>query len=153
MWYVNQLIQLLKFSMSQEVKKGPLTALTFENSKSFNFNVFPETNVVLSTCYQRQFIGQSLRENFFPMQNTLDRSYRDRLLIKRMKKKKKGVLLSLINYQCLKQAKKWRGKGEGEGRREGEGGEGRGEGEGGEGRGEGWGFQYTTKEQNYCSLK
>ena len=49
--------------------------------------------------------------------------------------KKKAVLLSLINYQCLKQAKKWRGEGEGQG------------------RGEGVGFQYTTKEQNYCTLK
>ena len=86
-------------------QKRAFNSIDFKNSKSFNFNVFPETNVVLSTCYQRQFIGQSLRENFFPMQNTLDRSYRDRLLIKRMKNKK-GVLLSLINYQCLKQAKK-----------------------------------------------
>ena len=33
-------------------------------------------------------------------------------------KKRKGVLLSLINYQCLKQAKKQRGKGkEREGRK------------------------------------
>ena len=38
-------------------------------------------------------------------------------LIKKMKKK--AVLLSLINYQCLKQAKKWRGEGEGQGRGEG----------------------------------
>ena len=37
--------------------------------------------VVLFTHYQRKFNGQSLRQNFFPMQNTLDRSYRDRYLI------------------------------------------------------------------------
>ena len=34
-------------------QKGPLAALTLESSKNFNFNVFPETNVVLSTCYQK----------------------------------------------------------------------------------------------------
>lgn len=34
-------------------------------------------------------------------------------------KKRKGALLSLINYQCLKQAKKQRGEGEGEGREKG----------------------------------
>ena len=56
-----------EISMSQEVKKAPFVALTFES-------------VVLFTCYQRWFIGQSLRENFFPMRNTLDRSYRDRHL-------------------------------------------------------------------------
>ena len=33
--------------------EGPFAALTFESSKNFHFNVFPETNVVLFTCYQR----------------------------------------------------------------------------------------------------
>ena len=47
------------------------------------FNVFPETNVVLFTCFQRSFLGQSLRENFVPMRNALDRSYRDRNYWKR----------------------------------------------------------------------
>ena len=50
-------------------------------------------------------------------------------------------------FETSKEVKGERGRGEGEG------GEGRGEGEGGEGRGEGEGFQYTTKEQNYCSLQ
>ena len=66
-------------------------------------------------------------------------------------KKRTGVLISLINYHCLKQARKRRGEaGRGVGRGlEGWGGTGRGgEGRGGVGRdGEGWGgFRYTTKE-------
>ena len=39
-WYEDQGIQLLKFSMSQEVKKGPLAALTFESSKNFILTYF-----------------------------------------------------------------------------------------------------------------
>ena len=66
--------------MSQEVKKGPFAALTIESSKKFYFNVFPETNLVLFTRYQRNFIRESLRENFGPMRNALDRSYWDRHL-------------------------------------------------------------------------
>ena len=62
-----------EFSMSQEVKKGPFAALTIESSKKFYFNVFPETNLVLFTRYQRNFIRE--RENFGPMRNALDRSY------------------------------------------------------------------------------
>ena len=82
-WYGNRAFQLLKFSMSQEVKKRLFLALSIESSKNFYCNVFPETNVVLFTCFQRLFIGQSLRENFVPMRNTLDRSYRDRNYWKR----------------------------------------------------------------------
>ena len=40
MWYEDQGIQLLKFSMLQEVKKGPLAALTFESFKSFILTYF-----------------------------------------------------------------------------------------------------------------
>ena len=46
--------------------------------KKFYFYLFPEADVVLLTCYQRSFIGQSFRENFVPMPNALDRSHRDR---------------------------------------------------------------------------
>ena len=34
-WYEDRAFQLLKFSMSQEVKKGPFAALTMESSKNF----------------------------------------------------------------------------------------------------------------------
>ena len=53
--YEERTCQLLKFSMSHEVKKGPFTALIIENSQNlFIFlNIFPETNVVLFTYYQR----------------------------------------------------------------------------------------------------
>ena len=44
--YEEEACQLLKFSMSQEVKKGPFAALIIETSQNF-FNVFPETNGVL----------------------------------------------------------------------------------------------------------
>ena len=33
-------MQLLKFSMSQKVKKGPFAALTFESSKNFMLRYF-----------------------------------------------------------------------------------------------------------------
>ena len=39
-WYEDRAIQLLKFSMSQEVKKGPFAALTFESSKNFMLRYF-----------------------------------------------------------------------------------------------------------------
>ena len=38
--YEDRAIQLLKFSMSQEVKKGPFAALTFESSKNFVLTYF-----------------------------------------------------------------------------------------------------------------
>ena len=77
-WYGNRAFQLLKFSMSQEVKNKAFFSFVYWELKKFYFNVFPETNLVLFTCFQRSFIGQSLRENFVPMRNALDRSYRDR---------------------------------------------------------------------------
>ena len=40
MWYEDRAIQHLKFSMSQEVKKGPFAALTFESSKNFILRYF-----------------------------------------------------------------------------------------------------------------
>ena len=40
-----------------------LSALIIESFQIF-FNAFPETNAVLFTSYQRQFHGQSLRQNF-----------------------------------------------------------------------------------------
>ena len=64
--------QLFKFSMSQEVKKGPSQLWLKRISR---------TNVVLFTRYQRQLNRQSLRQNFFPMWNALDHSYRDRHLM------------------------------------------------------------------------
>ena len=55
MWCVtrSELVNFGKFSMSQEVKKGPLAALISESSLQVFFNLFPETNVVLFTNYQR----------------------------------------------------------------------------------------------------
>ena len=41
-----------------------LSALIIDSFQIFFFNVFPETNAVLFTSYQRQFHGQSLRQNF-----------------------------------------------------------------------------------------
>ena len=39
--------------MSQEVKEGPFAALIIASSQKKIFNVFPETDVVLFTFYQR----------------------------------------------------------------------------------------------------
>ena len=65
--------------MSQEVKKGPLAALTFEASKNFILTYFQKLMwfiyLLKKIVYWAKFEG-----NFFQMRNTLDRSYRDRLL-------------------------------------------------------------------------
>ena len=45
--------QLLEFSMSQEVKKGPFAALVIESSQKKFLMYFQETNEVLFTYYQR----------------------------------------------------------------------------------------------------
>ena len=50
--YEEQACHLLKFSMSQEVKKRNSTALIIEMSQLF-LKVFPETNVVLFTYLKR----------------------------------------------------------------------------------------------------
>ena len=63
-WYKDRAIQLLKFSMSQEVKKGPFAALTFESSKKFILRYFQK----LMWFY------------LLVAKDALDRSYRDRLL-------------------------------------------------------------------------
>ena len=62
--------------MSQAFRKGPFAALTIESSKNFILTYFqkPMWFYLLATKI-------SLRENFIPMRNALDRSYRDRYLI------------------------------------------------------------------------
>ena len=45
--------QLLEFSMSQEVKKGPFAALVIDSSKKKFLTYFQETNEVLFIYYQR----------------------------------------------------------------------------------------------------
>ena len=51
--------------ISQEVKKEPFAAFFIESSLQAFLSVFPETNVVLFTNYQRYLNGQSMRQNFF----------------------------------------------------------------------------------------
>ena len=51
--YEERACQLLKLSMSQEVKKRPFAALIVESSQIFFLYVIPETIVVLFTYYQR----------------------------------------------------------------------------------------------------
>ena len=71
-WYEDRAVQLLKFSMSQEIKKWPFAALNIENSK----------NIIL-TYFQKlmwfSLFATKLRENFVPKWNALDLSLRDRL--------------------------------------------------------------------------
>ena len=55
-------------------KKGPLSALTFESSKNFILTDFQKLMWFYLLATKDNFLG------FFPMRNTLDRSYRDRLL-------------------------------------------------------------------------
>ena len=80
-WYEDRAIQLLKFSMSQEVKKGPFAALTFESSKNFMLTHFQKLMWFYFIVTKDRLLGKVWGGNFFPMRNTLDRSYRDLLLI------------------------------------------------------------------------
>ena len=52
-WYEDRAFQILKFSMSQEVKKRAFCSFDYGELKKFYFNASPENNVVLFTCYQR----------------------------------------------------------------------------------------------------
>ena len=79
-WYEDQGIQLLKFSMSQEIKKGPLADLTFESSKNFILTYFQKLMWFYLLATKDSLLGKVWGKIFFPMQNTLDRSYRDRRL-------------------------------------------------------------------------
>ena len=80
--------------MSQEVKKGPFAALTFESSKNFILRYFQKLMWFYLLVIKDSLLGKVLRENFFPMRNALDRSYRDRLL--------KSCIVMLGSYQSDK---------------------------------------------------
>ena len=76
-----QAFQLLKFSMSQEVKKGPFAALTIESSIKFILTYFHELMWFYFFATKDSLLGKFWRKNIFPMRNALDRSYKDRHLI------------------------------------------------------------------------
>ena len=80
-WYEDRAIQLLKFSMSQEVKKGPFAALTFESSKNFILTYFQKLMMFYFLVAKDSLLGKVWGKTFFPMRNAQDRSYRDRHLI------------------------------------------------------------------------
>ena len=67
--------------MSQEVKKGPFAALTFDSSKNFILRYFQKLMWFYLLVTKDSLLGKVWGETFFPMRNALDRSYRDRLLI------------------------------------------------------------------------
>ena len=79
-WYEDRAIQLLKFSTSQEVKKGPFAALTFESSKNFILRYFQKLMWFYLLVTKNSLLGKVWREKFFPLRNALDRSHRDSLL-------------------------------------------------------------------------
>ena len=54
--------------MSQEVEKEPFAAFFYWELSS-SFLVFPETNVVLFTNYQRYLNGQKYEAKLFPMRD------------------------------------------------------------------------------------
>ena len=80
MWYEDRAIQLLKFSMSQEVKKGPFAALTFESSKNFILTYFQKLMWFYLLVTEDSLSGKVWGKTFFPMRNAQDRSYIDRYL-------------------------------------------------------------------------
>ena len=83
-WYEDRAIQLLKFSMSQEVKKGPFAALTFESSKNFILRYFQKLMWFYLLVTKDSLLGKVWGKNFFPMRIAMDHSYRDRLSIEKM---------------------------------------------------------------------
>ena len=63
-WYEDQVIQLLKFSMSQEVKKGPLAALTFESSKNFIITYFQKIMWFYLLAIKNSLLGKVWGKTF-----------------------------------------------------------------------------------------
>ena len=76
-WYEDRAFQLLKFSMSQEVKKGPFAALTMESSKNFILTHLRKIMWFYLPATKDNLLGKVWGKFFFPMRNALDRSYRD----------------------------------------------------------------------------
>ena len=64
-WYEDRAIQLLKFSMSQEVKKGPFAALTFESSKNFILTYFQKLMWFYLLATKDSLLGKVWGETFF----------------------------------------------------------------------------------------
>ena len=64
-WYEDRAIQLLKFSMSQEVKKGPFAALTFESSKNFILTYFQKLMWFYLLVTKDSLLGQVWGKSFF----------------------------------------------------------------------------------------
>ena len=67
--------------MSQEVKKGPFAAFTFESSNNFILTDFQKLMCFYLLVTIDSLLGKVWGKTFFPMRNTLDRSYIDRHLI------------------------------------------------------------------------
>ena len=64
-WYEDRAIQLLKFSMSQEVKKGPFAALTFESSKNFILTYFQKLMWFYLLVTKDNLLGKVWEKAFF----------------------------------------------------------------------------------------
>ena len=64
-WYKDRAIQLLKFSMSQEVKKGPFAALTFESSKNFILRYFQKLMWFYLLVTKDSLLGKVWGKTFF----------------------------------------------------------------------------------------
>ena len=64
-WYEDLAIQLLNFSMSQEVKKGPFAALTFESSKIFILTYFQKLMWFYWLVTKDSLLGKVWGKTFF----------------------------------------------------------------------------------------
>ena len=80
-WREDRAIQLLKFSMSQEVEKGPFAVLTFESSKNVILTYFQKLMWFYLLVTKDSLLSKIWGKLFFMMRNALDCSYRDRHLI------------------------------------------------------------------------
>ena len=103
MWYEDWAIQLLKFSMSQEVKEGPFAALTFDSSKMFILTYFRKLMWFYSLATKASLLGKVWGKTFFRCADAkcpgplLQRSPLNfYIFLKRKKKKRPGKKLLLI---------------------------------------------------------
>ena len=92
-WYEDWAIQLLKFSMSQEVKEGPFAALTFDSSKNFILTYFRKLMWFYSLATKDSLLGKVWGKTFFRCEcprPLLQRSPLNFYIFLKRKKKKKG---------------------------------------------------------------
>ena len=93
-WYEDRAIQLLKFSMSQEVKEGPFAALTFDSSKIFILTYFRKLMWFYSLATKDSLLGKVWGKCPGPLLQRSPLNFY--IFLKRKKNRRPGKKLLLI---------------------------------------------------------